>query len=261
MKENLQSFITYWDSLGWLANFLAVAVPSISVLYFLYGRFWKKSDPKYDYSNFQSYIEAENKSWGVDRIKQKKIIIVDDDPDNYPLDYLRSSGFKITSLERISLNNIEQLMNYDLIVLDITGIVEEDMQRGGFEVLKRIKKMDQEKLVIGASSKRYDPTLTEFFKLSDRQIKTPVDPTNLEKIFLEILLNKYNPAAIAKDIDEFLSNKKISNSERAKVIKISISYVNGEISEDKFFKKLNIIISSKDMCRYDVLLDKLKNAL
>ena len=211
----MDSFFDFWSGLGWFANLLTIILGLCSVyqiIKVIYKFVKKNLSNDYVYSDVSSYLEAKQCK-GYNNV-DKSVVIVDDNPENYPVDYLRNVGFKVKVIESISLSDISQLYDYDLLILDITGIVVEDPVRGGLELLKRIKEVDPTKLIISASSKRFDPTLTDFFKLSDAQIKTPVSETVLENKINSLFKLKFCPQTTANILDKYIMGKNISPNDK-----------------------------------------------
>ena len=158
------------------------------------------------------------------RLNQKilstfKLAIVDDKPDDFPVDYLRQCGYDLTVIEKISLANTVDLLRYDLIAMDITNVVVEDEAKGGLELIRRVKASPNPPIVIAVSGKRYDPTVTEFFKLSDYQMKKPVTAANLESAIVKLLTERWAPGSIAASMDKIISSAIGDDDKRRRCIK------------------------------------------
>lgn len=257
--EILKSF---WTDLGWLSNAFTIVLGLVT----LYGIYkatskWLKNKHKElkPFGDMQSFIASKVDEF--ENIKSKKIVVVDDQPENYPLDFLRKCDFNVTSITKISFTNYKHLLDYDLIVLDVTNIVEEDMRRGGLELMKRIKKDNPRKPVIAASSKTYDPTLTEFFKLSDKQIQTPIKDQALENVITEILSKFYSPKVKAKEIDDFLSGKGLDQKEKAKALALGYKFIKNKIDGTRLIKDGAKISYKIDTHKYKLLLNHLRETL
>lgn len=252
----------FWSDLGWLANLFTIVLGTFTSigLYKVCKRWLNSKKEEFrTYGDMQSFITS--KINNSESIKSRKIAIVDDQPENYPIQFLQRSGFNITPIKSISLTNYKHLLDYDLIVLDVTNIVEEDMQRGGLELMKRIKNDNPRKPVIAASSKTYDPTLTEFFKLSDKQIQTPIKDQAIEKVITETLNKFYSPKVKAKEIDEFLTGKGLDQNQKSKTLKLGYKYINKKINEVALIESCAKITHKIDTHRYKSLLDHLSESL
>lgn len=257
--ETIQSF---WTSLGWLSNAVTILLGIATIVGLYKGiALWLKlkSSEFKPFGDMQSFIESKiNES---ENIKSKTVVVVDDQPENYPLDYLRKCGFNITPITKISFTNYKHLLDYDLIILDVTNIVEEDMNRGGLELMKKIKKDNSRKPVIAASSKKYDPTLTEFFRLSDGQISTPIKDQALEKVVTNILLKFYSPKTQAKQIDDFLTGKGLDQKQKAKSLKLGYQFINKSIDQTAFINSCAKISHKIDTHKYSSMLNHLRDTL
>lgn len=232
---------TFWSEMGWFANLLTIILSFVTlrtIIYNVYSKIRKFIiTDRFYYSDFGSLISEKVNNWDPESLKSKKICIVDDNPENYPITYLKDSGFNIHDIQSLSLAEMDNLLKYDLLILDITGIVKEDPEQGGLELLRRLKEKDKDLLTIAASSKRFDPTLTEFFKLSDAQIKTPIEGVELEKKLLDILNLNFCPNRIAKHLDDITSGKQLDQKQKKNLLKISCKYIDKKISKQIFLQR------------------------
>lgn len=174
---------------------------------------------------------------------------------------MQRSGFNITCITSVSLANYKHLLDYDLIILDVTNIVEEDMKRGGLELMKRIKNDNPRKPVIAASSKSYDPTLTEYFKLSDKQIQTPIKDQKIEEAITETLEKIYSPKSKAREIDELLTGKGLRQDQKAKVLKFGFKYIDKKIGDMDLIKSCTTATHALDAHKYKEMLDQLSESI
>ncbi|MGY0217597.1 hypothetical protein ACWJJH_09435 [Endozoicomonadaceae bacterium StTr2] len=235
----IEKIIGFWDNYGWLANLMTIVLgigTIIGAIYGLYQFIKRIMKSRKDYSNIYNYIQ--DKPTGK-TIKNRKIAIIDDQPENYPLEYLRKAGFNITVYEKVSLSNYSFVSDYDLIFLDITNVVEEDLERGGFELIKRIRDELIDVVIVGMSSKRFDPTLTEFFKMADDQSKTPISEKDCEKLITDTLEKHYSAKKIATNIDDLISKSRVTHKQHKKLVGFLTSYLDGEISGDKFNRSVS----------------------
>lgn len=240
MNEYLQPFISNLEQLGtnmgWFSNLMGIGIPLITLFLFLRAKISSRSKQK-EYSDFSSMIADKLNSSRTDIYKTKTIAIVDDNPEHYPIDYLNRCGYRITPIESISLANVDQLFSFDLLILDITNIVVEDPKRGGLTLLKKVKSERPDMLTIAASSKRYDPTLTEFFKLANDQIKTPIEHGELEQKIVNVLNDKYCPNLAGKKLDDLISGKDLTFKQKQKIINLSVKLLDKSINKEKFLQK------------------------
>ncbi|UTW13086.1 hypothetical protein [Marinobacterium rhizophilum] len=236
----MSQFIAFWNGSGWLANFFTVVLGLFTVGGGIYSiSKWVKtlSDNANDYSNLLSYIKNRSRIESQEYLKRRKIAVIDDQPENYPVDYLRKRGFDLTTYEEVSLTDYSFIKNYDLIFMDVTNVVKEDPQRGGFELIKRVRAEFKEVVIVGVSSKRFDPTLTEFFMMCDEQSRTPIAEQDCENLITDLLEKNFSPVNIAKDIDKMLAESFLSHSQNKKIIKAITCFLNGSLNDENLIKK------------------------
>lgn len=99
--------------------------------------------------------------------KRSRLLLIDDSDEAFPLALLEEEGYTIKQWK--SVKSYRELENgeYDIIILDIHGIVPEDPVNGGLAVLQHIKKYNPAQIVIAYSGKKYDIRQSAFFKLAD----------------------------------------------------------------------------------------------
>ncbi|BCV51078.1 hypothetical protein ACWAU3_20315 [Shewanella sp. JL219SE-S6] len=249
---------------GWVANIIGIILGLITIASIVFGIYKtiKKLYQEYrrDYSSIFNYIN-ESSNWTEEKLKQRKIAIIDDQPHNYPIQYLKDAGFNIKVYTSVSLANYDFIKEYDLIFLDITNVVREDLERGGFELIKRVKDRFPNVLTIGVSSKRFDPTLTEFFRLADVQSKTPISEKDCEELIIQTLESSFSPLTISKEIDSLISSTTISHSQHNNIIKQSIKLIENKIKNDEFCQKTSETAHLLDVHKLINMCEKLRGLL
>ena len=95
--------------------------------------------------------------------KKYKIAIVDDEIKDFPVEYLKSLNYCVSTYDTISLNEVNRLLSFDMIFLDVKGVVKEDFETGGAKLLKLVKKAKPSIMVIAVSSGKYQLNLNSFF--------------------------------------------------------------------------------------------------
>lgn len=133
--------------------------------------------------------------------KSLRVAVVDDHPEDYPLDTLRRLGYSIVSIENLTLADIPSLLNYDCLFLDINGVLEEDPKRGGLEVLKRLK-VPSGPYIVAVSSRGFDITMSDFFMLADHRLKKPIPPADIEGIIERAFVSSFSAEQAAQRIDD-----------------------------------------------------------
>lgn len=252
----------FWDSLGWLANaiqilgaFGVVGTGCIYVKKFFNQLKYKK------YKNIHDYVDSiiSDKVKVMENIINKaKIAIVDDNSDDFPVDYLRKVGYKIDIYNEVSLTDASKLADYDIVLLDIVGVVKEDKKEGGLELIKRIIAYKDHANIIAVSGKKFDPNATDFFKLADDVMKKPISEKLCEDKLNNIIANRLSPCKASKDIDAYLLDHKLTASEYLKLNQELIKYLRNNINKDVLRNKLAKNYGINDSNKVLKLLDRVK---
>lgn len=253
IKSNINLFIVWLNSLGWFANLITIGIPVSGIILFLLKkpRQWilkkiRKAKLSMQYHTIFEFIQRqglENKSYIS--TKELNILILDDEPQNYPIEYLRNCKYKINHREEISLSNIDEILDFDLIILDITGIVKEDKQKGGFELLKRLRKEKPlGQAIIAASSKRFDLSVADFYEMADVKIKTPIEGIEMEEVLEQAMKLKFNVLELAKKLDhtiELVQNIPLRDT----IMNEAILYLDNKGDYNLLSKKLESVFQEK----------------
>lgn len=163
---------------------------------------------KVGHRSLQAYVSSRHGD-GDDLLvrvaKSLTCLVVDDKPDDFPSDFLRGM-FKSVSFEtKVSLNDARRLSEFDVIFLDVAGVVVEDLQRGGALLIKDIRNLRSDGLIISVSSKKYDVEVTDYFEIADVRIRKPVQAAIVQQQVMAHLRNEAGPFATAQKIDSRLA--------------------------------------------------------
>lgn len=239
----MEAIKEFWNSLGWLANAIEIvmAVGLLASLYITVCRAISSQRRLSKYKNISDYVEENIKKPHETMIKIKresKIAIIDDNLSDFPVDYLRRAGFNVDVHTEVSLAQIQQFEGHDVILLDIVGVVAEDKHSGGLELIKRIKSFSTRPAVIAVSGKRFDPTVTDFFKLADDVLKKPISEKVCEERIVAVLEKRLSPLKAAQDVDAYASAAVLDAKEFVGVKKELVSYLDGHIGPANLRKRL-----------------------
>lgn len=129
-----------------------------------------------------------------------RVAVVDDHPEDYPLDTLRRLGYSIASFDHLTLADVPSLLTYDCVFLDINGVLDEDPKRGGLEILKRLK-VPSGPYIVAVSSRGFDITMSEFFMLANHRLKKPIPHADIEGIIERAFASSFSAEQAAQRID------------------------------------------------------------
>lgn len=243
MSELLNNLNDLGNKLSGLLNIYTICTMIFGLVAFLSKKFllskWNEFQNKKNkiqvlrnYANINKYV-AKNISKDSIKFDFKKfnILILDDELDNYPINELKSIFF-LDCKEKISMRDIEVLNKYHVIILDITGIVEEDIKKGGFLLLKELKKQgNRNQAIIASSSKRFDITVADFYTLADKKIKTPIEFMELKEVIEETIVKYFSIDKMSKTIDQIIVDNVKDIDMQNEIIYSLISYLQGNLDK------------------------------
>jgi len=230
--QTFQDVKTYLEGLSWAANLMALLPISGGAIWIYkkwgtivawFGRRKLVGVKDYMVMNVPNYI-FDNKN--------VKIVVIDDNPDDFPLDYLRNTFGQITVFDKISLSETSRLIGNDLIFLDMMGVVKEDSRYGGLQLIKKIKALPVPPIVVAVSGARFDPTASDYFKIADDALKKPLTEMKCEEVVLELVKDKMSPFKAADTIDSEILSKSKNDREKNKINALIFSFLEGKISLD-----------------------------
>lgn len=255
--------VQFWNSLGWLANAFGIVAGLIAVVAFVpVASGWitaKRLEGKF--KNVADYVGSRisDPAEAIQKIKQAaRIAIVDDNLDDFPIDYLRRAGFHVDTFTQISLAETNKLAHYDVVFLDIVGVVLEDKRAGGLELIKRIRAMQNRPSVIAVSGKKFDPTVTDFFKQADDVMRKPISENACEEHITDVLEQRLSPCRAAKDLDEVLGASKLSADEYGALVRELVAYIRGRTDGGEMRKRLTRKYGVQDPDRVMGYSDKIR---
>lgn len=235
MFEEIKSF---FNELGWLANLLALS----SIFVTAFGVFKKRKQimiwlRKRKYISVADHLNAHLINYSF-KTAEVKLAIVDDTPQDFPLDYLKNTFGRVDVFDKFSLSDASRLVGYDLVFLDMMGVVKEDAKYGGLKLIRKIKELPDAPTVVAVSGARFDATATDYFRAADDVMKKPLTEIKCEEIVLDLLKEKTSPHKSADSIDSELMVKSRDDRERAKVIGLVVKYLDKNIELEQFRAEL-----------------------
>lgn len=242
--EYFNKLVGFGNNIGWVANLLALFVIPSST-YMLYKKrhsimeFFKKTT----YNNIEDYIQQNTK-----KFKQKnrlKIAIIDDEADEFPVSYIRQQGHEVVEYKQISLAEYSSLLSYDIVFLDMIGVIKEDSERGAMELIKKLKSEKNSPYIIAVSKATFDPTVTDYFKKADDVEKKPLTEIKCDSL-LAAFEQDASPINCSKKIDSLINSKDVPRKISEKALDLVINLLDEKISRDKFMQKFTALPANID---------------
>lgn len=221
---------------------------------------WVKS--KFAKIKFNSLAAwAAESSREVISAKTIRVLILDDEPSDYPIVQLSRMGYRVEEKTTISLNEIDSLRAFDVVLLDIRGVLKEDLKAGGLEILKRLKSEKESPYVIAVSSKGFDPTVAEFFMLANERLKKPIPQADIETAIQRAFAATLSPIDAAKRIDILLGTDNAKNAAARKNLQAILSFLKDVIDSEKLKNQLKKTLGIDVVNKIDVDLQIVKRIL
>jgi len=115
-------------------------------------------------------------------LKLVRVLVIDDDPNSFPIKALQSEGYSIEYWPNVE--NVGRLENgeFDIIILDIKGVATQWSSQDGLGVLEHLKKRNPAQIIVAFSGETFDLNATRFFKLADETLPKPVDALKCKQV-------------------------------------------------------------------------------
>jgi len=239
-----EMFTKFFESQSALANFLQIGGATIACMLLA----WRTV--KWFFHGIQSNrlstisIWLAGKAHQATTAKSLRIAVVDDRPDDYPLESLRRLGYSIVHIASLGLSDVPALLAYQCVLLDINGVLVEDPKRGGLEILKRLKDADGP-YVVAVSSKGFDITMSEFFMLADQRLKKPIPQAEVEGIIKGAYQARYSAEEAARRVDAVASFGSSTTRATRRALHEAIKFMDGKSDEAAVRSALMLILTSE----------------
>lgn len=151
--------------------------------------------------------------------KRVKIVVIDDDPNAFPLQALRDSGYTIDTWDNVkSLERLEQ-GDFDIIVLDISGVAAHVTPDDGLGVLEHIKKVNPSQIVVAFSGQSFDLGKQKFFRMADDSLPKPADHLKCKQILDQLIEKKFTVEHLWASVAGAMARDGVSDKGIAKIEK------------------------------------------
>ncbi|MDW5416727.1 response regulator [Iodobacter sp. CM08] len=247
----------FGDSLGWMSNLIGLL--PLFAIYKYWGRM-KIYILGCEFNNVKDYVDKVNSLSIRPSNRVIKIAIVDDEPHDFPVEYLKRCNYDVIVFEEISLSEYEKFSSYDIVFLDMIGVVIEDRDKGALELIKRIKGMNNSPYVVAVSKTTFDPTVTEYFKLANDVAKKPIDSIKCDDL-IKSYKNEVSSEVNSKKVDEILNQRSVPTKMANKVTSIIVGYLEGKMSDEVFLRRINCIPANFEKDSLIFFVGKIKDDL
>lgn len=139
--------------------------------------------------------------------KRTRIVVIDDDPNSFPIEILKKEGYAIDYWEDVKeLSKLEEGA-YDIIFLDIDGVGIEYSDEEGLGILEYLKNKNPSQIVVAFSCHSFDLSKNKFWKLADDSLCKPVQAAKCKEIIDSLIKNKHNPVHYWSSVSQLLMHQ------------------------------------------------------
>lgn len=191
-----------------------------------------------------------------------KLAIVDDEINSYPVDYIKKLGINVTEFDSISFAETDNLCKFDVILLDVKGVVKEDLEEGGAKLIKILKQSRPYLPIIAVSSGYFHPELNDYFKSSDATLNKPIDEYKIRELLLDLKKEFFDANEIAFNIEQQIKKLDINNTRKNKITRYIINYLSDSIDEYELFGFIHQLAKTESpeiIRKIKILKDRIEN--
>jgi DNA-binding NarL/FixJ family response regulator len=143
--------------------------------------------------------------------KRVKIVVVDDDEHAFPIKVLQNEGYTIEQWPHVkSLDRLER-GDFDIIVLDISGVATELTPLDGLGILQHLKDANPAQIVVAFSGQSFDLGKTQFFRLADDTLAKPVDALKCKQVLDQLIQTRFTVDHLWEGVKTILKKEKVSD--------------------------------------------------
>jgi CheY-like chemotaxis protein len=171
--------------------------------------------------------------WGESMSKAiAKIAIVDDQPADFPVAELKANGYQVQTYKQVTLATTAQLAAYDIVFLDMKGIVKDDPENGGLKLIGELRRLNPSQKVCAVSSKTFDINATEFFRQADDAKKKPLTAHECRAVINQFLAELFDPQVIMASGTQ--AQQQLPRARRAELVGLMTKFKKQEVSLEQF---------------------------
>lgn len=179
--------------------------------------------------------------------KRTRIIVIDDDPNSFPIETIKQEGYAIEQWECVrELSKLDEGY-YDIIFLDIQGVDTNNYtDEDGLGVLEHIKNTNPSQIVVAFSGQSFDLSKNRFWKLADDSLCKPVQTAKCKEIIDRLIETNLTPSYYWKAIKDILKTEGLGEKKILEIEQRILSDLKNKNIEN-LRSHLNNIISNTEL--------------
>jgi hypothetical protein len=191
-----------------------------------------------------------------------KIAIIDDETDSFPVEFIRKMGFDVQCFESISFADSLEITKFDLVFLDVKGVVKEDHEEGGAKFIKILKQARSLLPIVAVSSGKFHPELNDYFKSSDMIINKPIDEFKIREILQELKSDFFDFPDLVKTLKEKIRKLPVQDVQKNQLEICIVKYLSTHTSKEeimKFVHQIATVDSEEIIQTINIMKDRIDN--
>lgn len=231
----MQTIIQLLNDAGWLANL-------VGIVSFTGGGvvvFYRFVRPHLVAARIDKAIPTDlERKWNDSLGKSfAKIAIVDDQPADFPTAELKADGYQLQTYRQVTLATTAQLALYDIVFLDMKGIVRDDPENGGMRLIAELRRLNPGQKICAVSSKTFDINATEFFRQADDAKRKPLTAHECRAVINTFIGELFAPKIIRSTALQVMHQ--LARPRRVEAVTHLRKFVNKEMTLEQLRENMN----------------------
>lgn len=153
--------------------------------------------------------------------KRIRIIAIDDIYDHLPVEGLKRNSFNFEYIDRIDSQMLAEIERgtYDIVIVDIEGIVSPDIAENGWEIIKRLKHANPSIILVAFSGEKFGISSHKYREYYDELVEKPISLATWMTILDDLIKQKITYEHFWKSIEQILQNQNIPQKTIAEIKK------------------------------------------
>lgn len=234
-------------ALGVLGLFLALGT------YFMPHDKLKKKFEKKNLNQFSNEVKLR---------KNYRVAIIDDELDSFPIEFIKKMDFDVITYESISFADSLEIAKFDVVLLDVKGVVEEDLEEGGAKFIRILKDARKSLPVVAVSSGKFQPELNDYFKSSDAIINKPIEEFKIQELLLELKTDFFDFEKLSNDLRDSIRKLAVEKKSKLKLEATIVKYLSSKLPREEVFELIHQIAtidSDKIIRKVIIMKDRIDN--
>ncbi|WP_304635533.1 hypothetical protein [Pseudoalteromonas sp.] len=191
-----------------------------------------------------------------------RVAIIDDEIDSFPIDFINKMGFDVKTFESISFADSIEIAKFDVVLLDVKGVVREDLEEGGAKFIKILKEARSALPVVAVSSGKFQPGLNDYFKSSDAILNKPIEEFKIQELLNELKADFFDFEKLSSQLKEQIRKLPVDNKLKSKLEVEVVKYLSSKLPKAETFQlvhQIATIDSEKIIRQIKIMKDRIEN--